>query len=124
MRRLILVASLLFLFSADAKAAGPRAYGKRGTATGTNATITFPFHPTRLCVINHDAAAGLYFDWTDGVASAVDASSNLFLPPGNIASSSQCYEFAANKSPFETFEVGVLSTAAATLYIINAYRAN
>lgn len=121
MRKLGFILAALSIFLAlPVEAAGPRAYGKRGTATGANATITLPFHPIMICIRNDDAANGLYFDWTDGVASAVDESSNLYLTPGE----SNCFSFIANKSPFESFTIGVLSTAASTVYHINASRGN
>lgn len=120
MKRLILAALILFLFIPKVESSGPRTFGKKGTATTTNATITLPFHPIMICIRNDDATNGLYIDWTDGVATAVDESSNLYLAPGE----GNCYTFVSNKSPFETFNVGVLSAAATAAYHINASRGN
>lgn len=117
----VIVFTLVTLLSASvASTAPPRAFGKKGTATTTNATVTFAFHPVRLCVRNDDATNGLYIDWTDGVATTGDESTNLYLPPATL----ECYEFSDRKSPNETFTVGTLAAAATTAYHINAYRAN
>ena len=110
----------LILLAGEASAAGPRAYGKKGSATTTNATVTLPFHPIMICIRNDDATNGLYVDWSDGVATAADESTNLYFAPGEA----NCYSFNPNKAPFETFAVGVLASAATAAYHINASRGN
>lgn len=113
----------LFLILANhayAQAAGPRTYGKKGTATTTNATITVPFHPVMICLRNDDATNGLYVDWTDGVAVAADALTNIYLAPGE----GNCYTFRNTVSPNRTFEVGVITASATAAYHFNCSRDN
>ncbi len=109
----------LFLLLANEVSAGPQSYGKKGTATTTNATVSLPFHPIMFCIRNDDATNGLYFDWFDGVATTADASSNLYLAPGE----GQCYTFLSSIGNNNTFDVGVITAAATAAYHFNATRA-
>lgn len=116
----VAILMLVLVFWIPAEADGPRTFGKKGTATTTNATITAPFHPVMICVRNDDATNGLYVDWTDGVATTGDESTNLYLAPGE----GNCYTFVSNISPNRSFNVGVLAAAATTAFHFNMSRGN
>lgn len=117
----VLTFILCFMALAETSfAIGPRAFGKKGSATTTSAAITVPFHPVIFCIRNDDATNGLYYDWSDGVASTVDESTNLYLPPGV----GKCFTFLPNVSPMKSFVVGIRSSAATAEYHFDAMRAN
>lgn len=113
----ILLAVLIFTPSAES---APRTHGVTGTATTTNSSVTFPFHPTQVCIINRSATEPLYYDWTDGVATTASGSSNHYV----AISSQQCWEFSPNTSPTDTFSVGLITAATTALYAINGTRHN
>lgn len=117
---LTLVLIVAFSHQDEAQSAGPILWGKKGTAAVTNATLTPPFFPTTLCIKNEDATNGIYIDWSDGVASTVDNSTNLYIQPGQL----YCYEFNQRSSPSRDIQIGIIAVAATPAYHIHAYRFN
>lgn len=108
----------LLLLGAQVQAAGPRAWGKSGTATTTNATVTVgaatPFYPASLCVKNTGSQI-LYINWVTGVAAAVDDDTNLLIEPA----AGYCFNFA-NPNVMNIMTIGLLSASATTTYNIIA----
>lgn len=119
LKKLIFLA-LLLLPAPFSFADGTQSYGKKGTATTTNATVAVPFFPIMFCIRNDDATNGLYFDWFDGVATTADASTNLYLAPGE----GNCYSFMNSINPNRIFNIGVITAAATAAYHFNASRGN
>lgn len=100
------------------ESAGPQVWGKKGTATTTNAVLTPAFYPTRLCIKNEDATNGIYIDWSDGVATTADNSTNLYIQPGTL----YCYEFNERSPSNREITIGIISVAATPAYHIHSYR--
>jgi hypothetical protein len=112
-----LTAALLFLILPIVASAAPRGWGKSGTATTTNATLTAPFAPTDMCISN-DGTADLIFDFTDGVATTADNSTNMTIKQGE----SFCQEFSEQKAVYSTFTIGVITASGTAAYRIQAWR--
>lgn len=119
MKRLLLTL-LLIITTAVSSSSAPRIYGFKALATTTNQVVTFPWHPTSICVKNDGATNGIYYDWSDGVATSTNNSTNHYLSPGET----NCYTFALSTSPFSDFTVGVIAAAATSDFHINAARHN
>lgn len=111
----ILYFTILFFLASLIYAAGPRVWGKSGTATTTNATVTVGgtsiFYPASLCVENTGATNNLFIDWSDGVATATDNSTNILIGPGK----SYCFNFD-NPNVLNQMDIGLLAGAATTTY--------
>lgn len=105
---------LVFLFLGGEAFSAHRAWGKSGTATTTNATLTAPFNPSSICVSNTGTTNNLYFDYTDGVAVAADDSTNHLVPPGVTI----CLGWN-DPNVVNDFTVGVITSASTTTYNIN-----
>lgn len=116
MKKLILLVLLLAL---PVYAAGPRSWGKTGTATTTNATLTVggatPFGPTSLCIDNLDTTDDIYVDWSDGVATTTDNSTNIKI----IHATGKCFNFS-NPNVLNSFTIGILASANTPAYNIVA----
>lgn len=108
---LILISSLLY-------AAPPLTWNKSGTATTSNATITAPFNPISVCIKNTGGTNNLWVDWTDGVATTDDDSTNVLFGPGI----EYCFDFIS-QNVNDTFTIGVISSASTTTYKVLALRA-
>lgn len=107
----LLVAPLTFGFA--------RAYGKSGTATTTNATVTFTFNPVSLTACNDNTAGNpaLYIDFTDGVATTADGSTNL------IILAAECHTFTfEDKNVLNEFTVGVITASGTAAYRLHGVR--
>lgn len=111
MKKILVVFFVLLLGTAQA---AHKAYGKSGTATTTNAVITFPFNPSSICVSNTGTTNNLYFDYTDGIAVAADDSTNHLVPPG----ATLCLAWN-DPNVVNEFLVGVITSASTTTYNIN-----
>ena len=117
MKRLIL---LLILLPSIVLSAGPRSWGKSGTATVANAVLTVgstsaSFYPSALCVANLDATDDIFIDWTDGVAATTDNTTNQKITPGKTI----CFNFN-NPDVLNLMEVGIIASANTPAYNINA----
>lgn len=115
-----LLALTLLLLAVTAEAAGPRIWGKSGTASTSNTTVTVgsastPFYPMRLCFSNLDATNNIFFDWTDGVAATTDDSTNLLVSPGEKV----CLE-TYNQNVTNVMTIGIIASAATPAYVIKA----
>lgn len=118
MRRLLAI--LLFVSIPINLFAGPRSYGKSGTATTTNATVTLPFHPVLVCVANDSTSIAIKIDYRDGIATLADESTNQTINAGET----YCWTFVPNISPSNTFAIGLITASSTAAYRINASRAN
>lgn len=99
--------------------AAPRAYFKTGTASSTNATVTFTFNPASFCVANDETAGGtaLWFDITDGIAVAADNSTNIKVLAGETVCAS-----LLDKNVTNAFTVGVITASSTASYRIFGIR--
>lgn len=97
--------------------AAPRAYGRFGTLTVANLTVTVPFNPTTLCVNNDDAAILIYVDFTDGVAAIVSDSTNIQIN----GTERKCWTFA-DKNVNNVFTVGLIAASGTPAYHLDAVR--
>jgi hypothetical protein len=101
------------------EAAGPRSWGKSGTAAITNAVLTVggaaPFYPASLCIENRDATDSIFIDWTDSIAATVDNTTNLKILPGKNV----CFEFH-NPNINNLMEIGIIASANTPAYNIIA----
>lgn len=104
---------ILILLANTVEAAGPRVWGKSGTATDTNATLTVggtsSFGPTSLCFENTGATNNIFIDWSDGIATTTDNSTNIKIPP----SKGYCFNFE-NDNVMNIFTFGIITSAATT----------
>lgn len=105
------------------EAAGPRSWGKWGTATTSNAVLTVggsssPFGPANVCVYNSGATNPLYFDWTDGIATIDDDSTNIRVDAGVAV----CVDFH-NENVSNVVEVGIITASSTTSYVVSAFAA-
>lgn len=121
--RSILSAILFLSLAFSTNAAGPRSWNKSGTATTSNATLTVggstPFGPAAVCVSNTGDTNSLYFDWTDGVATTTDNSTNQVVPP----SMTICYS-NLSKNVVNVMQIGVITASSTTTYVFNAIAFN
>jgi len=113
-KRLLAVFVILTAFVSIGETAH-RAWGKTGTATTTNATLTAPFNPAAICVSNTGATNNLFFDYVDGVATTADDSNNILVTPGATI----CHGWS-DPNVSNTFTIGLIASAATTTYAINA----
>jgi hypothetical protein len=117
---LLLVASISAI---SVYAAGPRSWGKWGTATTSNATITVggstTFGPANVCVYNSGDTNDLYMDWTDGVATTDDNSTNIRV----CAGCSYCADFEALGTNNQV-QIGLITSSSTTTYIATAVARN
>ena len=117
MKLIRLLLTLVFLLQSVSSFAAPRMWGKRGTATTSNATLTVggstPFQPAFVCVWN-DGAAELIFNFS-GTATTTDNVSNLTLKSTEAA----CYNFNY-EGVVGTFQIGVITASSTALYRIHA----
>lgn len=121
MRRFGLILLLVSLAS-QIQAAGPRSWSDKGTATTTNSQKTVGgssvFGPAAVCIKNA-GSVDLYFDWTDGVATATDGSTNLVVPAGDTL----CFS-NLSKNVLNTMVIGFITGSSTADYTINAIAAN
>lgn len=115
--RKILNATLILIILPILAFAVPRAWGKVGTATNSNATLTCPFNPHTLTVCNNEASGGTAFfiDFTDGVAATTDNSTNIKID----AATCQSWTFL-DQNISNTFTIGIITAASTAAYNINA----
>jgi hypothetical protein len=116
MKRIIYLTLLASLIASQTFAAGPRAWGKSGTATVSNQTLTVgsaasPFGPTLICVENLSDTINIFIDWTDGVASTVDDSTNIKLLPLK----SYCFSLD-NPDVTNLVQIGIIAASATPAY--------
>lgn len=117
-----IVALLLFLIVPITYAVGPRAWGKSGTATTSNAQVTVgassstgTFYPASLCIDNEDSTNNLYVNWVTGVASTTDNADNIRIK----ANTSKCFNFN-NPNVSNTMVIGLITNASTVAYNIVA----
>lgn len=106
---------IFFIFLAGTSQAAHRPWGKSGTATTTNATLTCPFNPSSLCVSNTGGTNNLYFNYDTGVATTADNVGNHLVPPNATI----CLGWN-DPNVTNEFLIGVITNAATTTYNINA----
>jgi len=111
----VVFAILAILIAINVYAAGPRSYGKWGTATTTNSQVTVAFNPAAVCVENKSASIDLYMDWFDGVATTTDNSTNYKLTPGKV----YCFT-TGNPSVAGTLVIGLITASSTADYNIQA----
>lgn len=115
-KRLWLWTVLLFI-AINSYAAGPRTWGKSGTATNVNATLSVKdssgttFTPTAMCFTNTDTAVDYFIDYTDGVATTTDDSSNIKVIHGTTS----CFSFN-QPNPTGPFTIGIITAASTAGY--------
>lgn len=113
MKRIFLLGLILLL--AIPGVASPRVYGKSGTATTTNATITVPFNPGAVCVLDDSSSIDLYINFT-GVATTADGVGNFIVKNSDGA---HCYSLNP-KNVSETFTIGIITSSSTAAYRIEA----
>lgn len=115
MKQITLVTILLLalILSPVISFAAPRAYYNSGTATTSNATVTFTFNPASFCIANDEASGGtaLWFDVTDGVAAATANGTNIKV----LAGETFCLSFL-DPNVTNTFTVGVITASSTAAY--------
>lgn len=107
--------SVLVIPTSNLEAAGPRSYGKWGTATTTNSQVTVAFNPAAVCVENKSTSIDLYMDWFDGVATTTDNSTNYRLSPSKV----YCFT-TGNPSVAGTLVIGLITSSSTADYNIQA----
>lgn len=114
-----IIGCLILLVCGSPLFAFARAYGKSGTATTTNATITFSFNPISVTACNDNTAGNpaLYIDITDGIATTADGSTNL------IILAAECHTFTLeDKNVSNVFTVGVITASGTAAYRLHGVR--
>jgi hypothetical protein len=114
LRRLGLFSFLLSLALVINVEAIHRPWGKSGTATTTNATLTAPNNLSSICVTNTGTTNNLFIDYSDGVATTADDSTNHLISPG----ATLCLGWD-DKNVTNDFTIGVITSASTTTYNIN-----
>lgn len=111
---LILLASAFPVYASTA-----RAWGKVGTATTTNATLTCTFNPKTLAVCNTETAGGTAFfiDFTDGIATTDDNSTNIKI----LANTCHTWTFS-DPNVLNEFTIGVITASSTAAYTMEAVR--
>ena len=120
MMRRFAIAVLVWLSLITSASAGPRTWGKSGSATSTSTQLTCQddnsvnFNPASICVKNTGATNDLIVNWQNAspVASAADNKGNLIIKPGDTMCMTQ-----GNPNVLNTFIVAVFSTAGTTYNI-------
>jgi hypothetical protein len=108
--------ALLFI-ALPVYSAGPRTWGKSGTATDTNAILSVKdsagttFTPTSMCFTNISTTTDYFIDYTDGVATTTDDSSNVKV----IASTTTCFAFQ-QKNVVGPFTIGIITASGTAGY--------
>lgn len=112
MRKLLVLTSILFLLADYGFSAGPRTWGKSGTAGAANSTVTVggttTFGPLSVCIVNTDTTDDLFADWTDGIATTDDNSTNMLIKAG----ATYCADFK-DLGTRNVVEIGLIRAAAA-----------
>lgn len=115
MKRLWLVLGLFLIPNILTPA--PRAFGKFGTLSTSNLSVTVPFNPSYLCVNNDDAAILIYVNFATGVASTSSDVSNIQVN----GTEKKCWTFQ-DKNVNNTFIVGLISASGTPAYHLDAVR--
>lgn len=108
---------LALALAISAEASVRRSYGKSGTASNVNATVTYTFNPLNFWVCNLSTTVDFYVDYTDGVAVAADNSTNLIVSAGTCISESW-----QDNSVTQTFTVGIITAASTAAYNMGGSR--
>lgn len=115
MKRLGLVLAIFLIPSILTPA--PRAFGKFGTLTVSNLSVTLPFNPSYLCVNNDDAAILIYVNFATGTAAIVSDASNIQVN----GTEKKCWTFQ-DKNVNNVFIVGLIAASGTPAYHLDAVR--
>jgi hypothetical protein len=105
------------LLSSPVFSSGPRTWGKSGTATNTNAQLSVKdsagttFSPTAMCFTNSSTTIDFFIDYTDGVATTTDDSSNVKI----LAGTTTCFSFQ-QKNVIGPFLIGIITASSTAAY--------
>ncbi len=126
MRKFIIkiIPSILFVLflSVNVEGADPLLYGYDSANSGddadtSNNQVTIPFSAHSLVICNDDDADNIYADFSDGVATTTNDSTNVVIKP------SECKSYTlGGRNATDTIIVGLITSSGAAHFRIDAVR--